>query len=108
MGVKKQLGKNVQRLRTTSGISQTELCKKLNISQAQLSRIENGNGLSLTLLEKLAVALHTTPSELLLGPDVSPTLLARFKAIESLPKRNQKTILDVIDALLLKERQQSK
>lgn len=105
MGIKKHIGTNTQRLRIQTGMSQIELCEKLNISQAQLSRIENGNGISLSLLEKLANALHSTPAELLQSPDLPPSLLEKFKAIEKLPKKKQQSIIDVIEALILKESQ---
>lgn len=105
MGIKKHIGINTQRLRTQIGMSQIELCEKLQISQAQLSRIENGNGISLGLLEKLSDALHSTPAELVQSPDLPPSLLEKFKAIEKLPKKKQQNILEVIEALLLKDSQ---
>ena len=108
MSIKKQIGVNAQRLRVKIGLSQTEVCTKLHISQAQLSRIENGNGISLDLLERLAHVLNTTPAELIQSPGLPPSLLEKMKIIEKLPKKTQQSIVEVIDALLLKESQKKK
>ena len=47
--------------RIRAGLTQTELSKKTGISQADISRLENGTrNPSLTLLKRLADAMNTT------------------------------------------------
>ena len=50
----KQIGKRLQELRESKGLSQSDLANYLGISQPLLSQIESGNrNLNLSLLDKL-------------------------------------------------------
>ena len=60
-------GQRVQALRARRGISQGQLAKETGISQSRLSGIMNGKGgsVGIDIVEKLCIALKTTPSYLM-------------------------------------------
>lgn len=65
MGIKKELGLKIKRMRSKLGFTQEELAEKINISQRTLSGIEIGeNFLTAETLDKIIEALNTTPEEL--------------------------------------------
>lgn len=65
MGIKKELGLKIKRMRAELGFTQEELSEKINISQRTLSGIEIGeNFLTAETLDKIIEALNTTPEEL--------------------------------------------
>ena len=58
----KQIGLKVSRLREQQGLTTTELAKRVGISQAQISRLENGKqGFRSSTLAKIAHALGVKP-----------------------------------------------
>ncbi|WP_455654365.1 helix-turn-helix domain-containing protein [Phascolarctobacterium sp.] len=60
------IGRNIKIRRIILGISQLELSKKANINQSHLSLIENGKKIaSIPILDKIAIALNSTISDLL-------------------------------------------
>ena len=63
----KKLGEHIRRLRESAGMSQEELAKKSGFAgRAAISAIEKGkNNISVERLPDLALALHTTPGELM-------------------------------------------
>lgn len=63
----KELGAYIRALREACGMSQEELAKKSGFAgRAAVSAIENGkNNISVDKLPDLALALHTTPGELM-------------------------------------------
>lgn len=63
----KQLGLYIKTLRESCGMTQEELAKKSGFAgRAAISAIEKGkNNISIEKLPDLALALHTTPGELL-------------------------------------------
>lgn len=63
----KKLGEHIRKLRESAGMSQDELAKKSGFAgRAAISAIEKGkNNISIERLPDLAVALHTTPGELM-------------------------------------------
>lgn len=62
----KQLGATVRQLRKAAGLSQRELAENSGIAKQAITNIERGATLpTLRTLERLAVALHVPPSELL-------------------------------------------
>lgn len=68
--VSKLLGDNVQRLRKKNNLTQTELAKKIGISQKHLSDIETGTKFpSAGIIEKLAHELNVQVSILFGGSD---------------------------------------
>ncbi len=65
MGIKKELGLKIKRMRTELGLTQEELAEKIDISQRTLAGIEIGeNFLTAETLDKIIKALKTTPEEL--------------------------------------------
>ena len=63
----KKLGEHIRLLRESEGMSQEELAKKSGFAgRAAISAIEKGkNNISIEKLPDLALALHTTPGELM-------------------------------------------
>ncbi len=63
----KELGLYIKALREAAGMSQEELAKKSGFAgRAAISAIEKGkNNISIERLPDLALALHTTPGELM-------------------------------------------
>ena len=58
----KQIGLRVSRLREQQGLTTTELAKRVGISQAQISRLENGKqGFRSATLARIASALDVRP-----------------------------------------------
>jgi transcriptional regulator with XRE-family HTH domain len=57
-----KIGKAIQELRKQSGLSQAALARKVNITQAALSGIENGNRPTDETMKKLCVALNVPES----------------------------------------------
>jgi transcriptional regulator with XRE-family HTH domain len=58
----KAIGKKIGALREKQGITTTELAKRVGISQAQISRLENGKqGFRSSTLTKIAKALGVKP-----------------------------------------------
>jgi transcriptional regulator with XRE-family HTH domain len=54
--------------RMEHGLSQTYICKKINLSQGSLSHIESGDcSMSIDTLLDLCAILKTTPNYILLG-----------------------------------------
>ncbi len=65
MGIKKELGLKIKRMRTKLSLTQEELAEKIDISQRTLAGIEIGeNFLTAETLDKIIEALNTTPEEL--------------------------------------------
>ncbi len=65
MGIKKDLGKKIKRMRIKRGLTQEALSEAVEISQRTLSGIEIGeNFCTAETLDKIINALDTTPEEL--------------------------------------------
>ncbi len=65
MGIKKELGKQIKRLRTSKGYTQEELSEMIDISQRALSSIELGNNFATAeTIDKLLKAFDVTVEEL--------------------------------------------
>ncbi len=65
MGIKKELGKKIKKMRVAKGYTQDKLSEMADISQKALSSIELGeNFVTAETLDKLMVALETTSEEL--------------------------------------------
>jgi transcriptional regulator with XRE-family HTH domain len=97
-------------LRKARGITQVELAKALGTTQRVISYYETGAPLpSADFLVALAHALRVTTDELLgaklakLDPTNSEKngrLWKRFKQIESLPERDQRAVIRLINSLV--------
>ncbi len=71
MGIKKELGKKIKRMRIAKGYTQDKLSELVDISQKALSSIEIGeNFVTAETLDKLIKALETSPEELFATNDV--------------------------------------
>lgn len=65
MGIKKELGKKIKRMRLAKGYTQDKLSEMIDISQRALSSIEVGeNFVTAETLDKLLNALEITSEEL--------------------------------------------
>ena len=65
MGIKKDLGKKIKRMRVKRGLTQEALAEAVEISQRTLSGIEIGeNFCTAETLDKIIAALDTTAEEL--------------------------------------------
>ena len=65
MGIKKELGKQIKRLRTSKCYTQEELSEMIDISQRALSSIELGNNFATAeTIDKLLKAFDVTVEEL--------------------------------------------
>ncbi len=62
----KKLGVNIRRIREAKGMTQGDLCRKLEIDRAYMSNVENGNkNPTLATIEKIAKALGVSIDELM-------------------------------------------
>lgn len=65
MGIKKELGLKIKKMRIAKGYTQDKLSEMADISQKALSSIEIGeNFVTAETLDKLIIALETTSEEL--------------------------------------------
>ena len=66
----KDIGSTVKKLRSELGMTTTALAKKVGISQAQISRLENGQqGFRSGTLVKIAKVLRVPPFRLFMTDD---------------------------------------
>lgn len=101
-------------LRKARGITQVELAQRLDVSQALVSKLENGEVLvHAELLAQLASLLRVSADELLglhrprsrrapsqLTPAIDKGLARRFALLQSLSRRDRETVSRTIDALV--------
>lgn len=65
MTIQEKLGKAIQKLRKEKGLSQEQFAFKSNVDRRYMSDIENGKrNLSLDVIERIAISLTLTVSEL--------------------------------------------
>ena len=66
MNEAERLGKNIKRIRTTKGISQGEISRRLNVDKSFISNIENGKtNPTLETIVKIAKAIGVSVGELM-------------------------------------------
>jgi|ERR1700674_1690230 len=100
-------GKRLIALRKARGITQVELSKTVGTTQRTISYYENEAGLpTVALLGSLARALGVTTDELLglkpiklQGSPQKRRLWKRFQRMESLPERDQRAVIRLINSL---------
>ncbi|MBI4085771.1 MAG: helix-turn-helix transcriptional regulator [Candidatus Liptonbacteria bacterium] len=64
--ISKKLGANIRRIRIKKGMTQGDICRRLDMDRSYMSAIENGKkNITIAVLDKLANALGILPSELL-------------------------------------------
>ena len=62
----KKLGDNIKRIRTAKGMTQGDLCRKLELDRSYMSNVENDNkNPTLATIEKIAKALGVSIDELM-------------------------------------------
>lgn len=103
------LGERIARLRKEHGITQTQLAKRLGVSQQTIQAYESGKRrIQVATLPELARVLSTTLEELFAqqqettvrkrGP--APKWQQQLEAIDQLPKSQQKFVVQMLDALI--------
>jgi transcriptional regulator with XRE-family HTH domain len=109
------IAQRITALRKARGITQVELAQRLDLSQALVSKLENGEVLvHAELLAQLATILDVSADELLglqrrrskrpsaavPTPTVDKGLARRFALLQGLPRRDKETVARTIDALV--------
>jgi len=104
-----RVGRQIQDLRKTNSISQSQLAKKIGVSLTQLQRYENkGVQPPADVLKKLADMFNVSIDFLVYGNTEQKAqqsikdneLLSQFKAVEELDSKDKSTIKDIIDAFI--------
>lgn len=103
------IGKQIQELRRTNSLNQSQLADKIGVSLTQLQRYENkGVQPPADILRKLADTFNTSIDFLVYGNTEQKAqqsikdneLLSQFKAVEELDNKDKSTIKDIIDAFI--------
>jgi len=95
--LEKKIGLKVSKLREKQGLTTTELARRVGISQAQISRLENGKqGFRSSTLAKIAEALGVRPVYFLLeeGENESAALIGSGKLGEALGKPEFRALME--------------
>lgn len=100
---KKKFGKRIKQLRISLGLSQDELCNRLDMNPSMLNTFENGKTApSLTTLIKIINALETTP-DIIFDCEHTMTKAELDKAImeeyQALPLKKKQTLYRYIQIL---------
>lgn len=106
------LGERIRGLRTDRGITQADLAKQLSVSQPELSLYEhNRRRPQAATLVQMARLFGVTADELLgiskskpNRPPAQRRFLKRLRQIDTLSDREQKALLQTIDAFLERAR----
>jgi transcriptional regulator with XRE-family HTH domain len=106
----KVMSENIYRLREFKKRSQKEVALQVGIPQGQYSRIENGKvEPTLTTLEKIAIALEVSLSQLIepnqIENDTSALpLWEKIQLLEKLEQEEKTALFTVIDMAIAKKR----
>ncbi len=110
---RKALGKRLQALRKQKKLTQKEVAARIDSALSQYTKYEYGYHYpTIEKLLKLAVLYNTTTDYLLIGRAseenqlVNLRLLKRFNSLESLSIDEQETAIEILDALILKNKVQ--
>lgn len=106
------IGTNIKRIRKAKDLTQKEIFIAASMDSAQYSRIENGKtDPSVSTLEKIAKALGVTLSELFATDEdikeinsLDKTIMEKVRLIENLSEEEKKTIYNILDAFISKEK----
>lgn len=96
-----ELGKNVAKQRKRKNIKSQELANQVGIGQPYISEIETGKKIpSIDVLQKIAMALDTTTSELLgeIQPCLNENMLRLTDAANGLSDEQVNALIDLIKA----------
>jgi transcriptional regulator with XRE-family HTH domain len=103
------LGQNIRLLRKQKGLTQVELAKNLDCSQAVITAYESGKKKpAVDTLSRLADVLGVTTDQIIgkknvpqqKNPVKSPKLWKKFSQVEQLPITDKRTIFKMIDGLI--------
>lgn len=108
LALAKAFGERLHRYREDRGLSQRQLAQIAGVDPMQISRYERGQGLpAADTLAAIAEALHLSADTLLFGKAdrkavalKNALLLQRLQEIDNLDRRDQQTIIEVIDSIL--------
>lgn len=104
------LATRLAQYRKQRGMTQAQLASALALHITQIKRYEAGSSQpSVEGLKKIAVLLHVSADELLFDAaerDPGDKLRHHFAAVANLPDAEQRTVIDVIEGLLLKHEAQ--
>ena len=108
------LGKRLASIRKQKGISQEELARQLGVSRRIIAYYEaEAKNLPAHLIKKITTALNVSSDELL-GLKAAPKqeltreeirLWKRFKKVQRISVRDQKTLFHILNNALLKKNQ---
>jgi len=103
----KELGRRIARLRKQQGLTQQQLADAVGIRQYAVARFENGLcRVPVTLLPDIARVFGVSVDDLLgtatgkARPGPAPKLQKQMEQISSLPKEQQRSIMQVLDMAL--------
>lgn len=111
----KNLGSRILELRKKKNWSQSELAKEVGVTYAQIGRYETkGAQPSAEVLKKIANALNTSTDYLMNGNKDEKAmaaledseLLQQFKEVEKMDLEDKKTIKNIIDAFIKRNKLQ--
>lgn len=109
--LKKSFGKRLALVRKAKGITQLELAKKIGATQRVIAYYEaESDHIPTNLLVPIAKALKVSLDELVglkkksLDSTKHASLWRKLKNAEKLTKKDQKTLLDFLDALLVRSK----
>ena len=97
------LGKRLKSLRTSAGLTQVEMSKRLKVSEVTLRRLERGEGLYVRHVVAFSKELGLTLQETLNIEDdpVSPHRLdAIYRRVRAAPEEIQDLACDLLEAAL--------
>ena len=107
INIPKLFGSNVQKYRKLAGLTQDQLCEKLDISQKHLSIIETGTQFaSAQLISRIGSELNVTPAALF-GEDMNQSYMNNLYArlatfMENRMNQLRLQIVDDIEADVMK------
>ena len=116
--ITEKVGSLIAKARKSKGISQAELAKKVNISQAMICTYEQGaRRIPITQFIKIAEAIGISPGKILDGTvnedkkrngRPSRRFLKRLEEIEKLPDFEKRALVKTIDAILFQYKEKKK
>lgn len=104
-----KLGQRIAALRTQQGLTQTQLAKKLEVSQKSVNAFEHGQRrLPVSLLPELALALGVSIEDLIAGNTTTRSgrrgpiskIDQQMEQIRRLPRARQKFVIDMLEGVL--------
>ncbi len=111
------LGKRIQELRKKSGLSQSQLAQKINVSYPQMSRYEiKGVQPPADVLKKMADVFGVSIDYLVNGDTEEKAkatlkdtkLLRLFKAVEDMNDKDKDTVSELINAFIFQRETQKR